>query len=333
MSALSSVVACAALLAADVPPGPVLVLPPVVGEDLRGAEAMGALLAQEVARQGGRRVITAAELEPTARERSEGCGDAACAVTVGREAGAVEVVFSRLDRVGSQHVLVARRVRVVDGRVAGTSATRVPSGDPAAVLDALPAAVAELQAVRAAAPAVRGRPIDVEGAPREPVDAWLGFEVEPGHGASLDWGAVAYPVEGPGKARLSWSEFYRRVGRVDLAEAFEERARARQWIAWLANMASAGVMLVLGLAGLTGLALLLPSLQRGNAAPAVPPALAQPEGPLWWAGLGLVVVSLLAGLLFFIGDVAFPSPSMLVPAQPLGEADIRALADGHNRSP
>lgn len=325
-----------AFQACQLPVDNMLVLPLVSSDGAAPPEtdAVGALLSDEVSRQMGRPVTSWLEVPPSIRDRAEGCADAPCAVQLGRLMAAAEVVVGKLNRVGSQQVLVLHRVRVSDGRVLGTSVTRVVNQDPAALLDALPGAVAELAGTPSRAVGFRARPMETEGVPRDFSPGYLGFEMEGGnHTATSDWGASAYPVEGPGKSRLSWGEFYRRVGRSDLADSLEQRAQIRLWLSWFSSAGSAVVLLGLGAAGLVGLGMLLfPVVTRNSGIQGVPSAFTQTGGPLWWSGLVLLSVASLVGVLLFVAEMSFPSPAMFLSVQPAGEAEIRGLAEDYNRS-
>jgi hypothetical protein len=319
-----------------------LVLPLVTssqGEPSSDSGTLAAILGQELTRQTGHAVVSWLEVPTALRQRALGCADAPCAVELGRQMRVADVVVGRLDRVGSQQVLMLHHVRVSDGKVLGSSVTRVVSTDAAAVLDAVPAAVGEMVGTTSPQPVervtgmrVHSMEVDVEA--RASTKGTLGFEGDPGvHSALVEWGSVAYPVEGPGKTRLSWGEFYRRVGRVDLAEALEQRAQIRTWLTWISNAASAAVLLVLGVMGLVGLGILLfPAVNRNAQSQGVPTMFTQTGGPFWWAGMALLCVASLLGVLLFVGETSFPSPAMFMNAQPAGEVEIRAMADEYNRS-
>ena len=302
------------------------------------AEILAVLLTRAAGRFHAQAVRGPVEWPAAAREAALQCEDTMCAARVGAALGAEDVIMPRLTRDGPQQVLSLYRVRVADARVLASSVGTVSGVRADGLMDGVEPLVAQLfpeagnrwGGVVASPMAGGTASLEVATVAEDALDFEMGtgWNATPGQ----DWGAHAMPVEGPRRRRMGWEAFYERVGRPDLAERLDLRTRVRTALNTLNAIGSGVGLLAVCVASLAGLfLLLLPAIARTNPPPLVPPQWVVAGGPVWWFGLVLLGLSATVGFVWFMAGSSLPSPASFIQAQPLGETEIRALAERYNR--
>jgi hypothetical protein len=317
--------ACVLAQAMASPQGVVLVLPlearsPSLGDS---ADLITTVVASEIRKQSHLTVVTLRDREdsltPDLKARAAGCVSPGCASELGGALGAEQVVVGTVGAVGSNLVLTLTRASTGSADVMGASTRVIKSTDPAAVLDQVPAAVAELLHTpppgRSAAPSPLPRP----------------NTLSPDH-VELDRYMV--PLQGPAHTEMSWPDFYALVGHPELATAYLGRVTTRVGlrVGGVLVMVAAAFVAPVAALGATGVILGWVFL-----APRFVPT-GSPAGSLGTAlsggllGAGLILLGVLGAAGGMVGGLAMIYGAYGLGEQPVTDEEIRTLAEEHNRT-